>query len=111
MDWLKLCRKECPGSDTANLSAMGYDQKYITGRSPLEAVSMDIDLSLTDVTYRCNTVTLSDNENYEDSTMVNYSAGEITTEESSQIIRELNEQFHKECLTLYRVLAIVIAWY
>ena len=91
-----------PGSDTANLSAMGYDPKvYYTGRSPLEAVSMGIDLSLTDVTYRCNTVTLSDNENYEDCTMVDYSAGEITTEESSQIIRELNEQFHKECLTLY----------
>ena len=58
-------------------------QKYITyyGRSPLEAVSMGIELSLTDVTYRCNTVTLSDNENYEDCTMVDYSAGEITTEE------------------------------
>ena len=46
-----------PGSDTANLSAMGYDPKvYYTGRSPLEAVSMGIELSLTDVTYRCNTV-------------------------------------------------------
>lgn len=91
-----------PGSDTANLSAMGYDPKvYYTGRSPLEAVSMGIDLSLTDVTYRCNTVTLSDDENYEDCTMVDYSAGEITTEESSQIIRDLNEQFHNEYLTLY----------
>ena len=90
-----------PGSDTANLSAMGYDPKvYYTGRSPLEAVSMGIDLSLTDVTYRCNTVTLSDDENYEDCTMVDYSAGEITTEESSQIIRDLNEQFQNENKTL-----------
>ena len=91
-----------PGSDTANLSVIGYDpKKYYSGRSPLEAVSMGIDLSLTDVTYRCNTVTLSDDENYEDCTMVDYSAGEITTEESSQIIRDLNEQFHNEYLTLY----------
>ncbi len=91
-----------PGSDTANLSAMGYDPEvYYTGRSPLEAVSMGIDLALTDVTYRCNTVTLSDDENYEDCTMVDYSAGEITTEESAQIIKDLNAQFHNEGLTLY----------
>lgn len=91
-----------PGSDTANLSAMGYDPKvYYTGRSPLEAVSMGIELALTDVTYRCNTVILSDEENYEDSTMVDYSCGEIPTEESSQIIRDLNEQFKKEDITLY----------
>ena len=95
--------RNAPGSDTANLSAMGYDPKvYYTGRSPLQKqMSMGIDLSLTDVTYRCNTVTLSDDENYEDCTMVDYSAGEITTEESSQIIRDLNEQFHNEYLTLY----------
>ena len=71
-----------PGSDTANLSAIGYDPKvYYTGRSPLEAVSMGIELSLDDVTYRCNTVTLSDDENYEDCTMIDYSCDEITTAE------------------------------
>ncbi len=91
-----------PGSDTANLSAMGYDPKvYYTGRSPLEAVSMGIDLALTDVTYRCNTVTLSEAADYEDCTMLDYSAGEISTEESSRIIRDLNAQFHNEKLTLY----------
>ena len=49
------------GSDTANLSVIGYDpHKYYSGRSPLEAASMGIDLKLSDVTYRCNTVTLSE---------------------------------------------------
>lgn len=91
-----------PGSDTANLSAMGYDPKiYYTGRSPLEAVSMGIELSLTDVTYRCNTVTLSDDEEYENCTMIDYSCDEITTPESTQIINDLNEVFKTEMLNLY----------
>lgn len=91
-----------PGSDTANLSAIGYDPKvYYTGRSPLEAVSMGIELSLDDVTYRCNTVTLSDDENYEDCTMIDYSCDEITTAESTVIINDLNEQFQTDGLQLY----------
>ena len=91
-----------PGSDTANLSVMGYDPKiYYTGRSPLEAVSMGIDLSLSDVTYRCNLVTLSDSENYDDATMVDYSAGEITTEESTELVNYLNEHFKTEFINLY----------
>ena len=85
-----------PGSEIANLSVMGYDPKiYYTGRSPLEAVSMGIDLSLTDVTFRCNLVTLSDTENYEDAVMVDYSAGEITTAESTELINYINEYFKK----------------
>ena len=91
-----------PGSDTANLSVMGYDPKiYYTGRSPLEAVSMGIDLSLSDVTYRCNLVTLSDTENYDDATMVDYSAGEISTEESTELVNYLNEHFKTELINLY----------
>ena len=54
-----------PGSDVANLSVMGYDPtKYYTGRSPLEAVSMGIPLAEDDVTFRCNLVTLSEEEAY-----------------------------------------------
>lgn len=91
-----------PGSDTANLSAMGYDPKiYYTGRSPLEAVSMGISLSLTDVTYRCNTVTLSDAEKFEDCTMIDYSCDEISTAESTEIIQDLNKVFQTETLTIY----------
>ncbi len=91
-----------PGSDTANLSAFGYDPKvYYTGRSPLEAVSMGIDLALTDVTYRCNTVTLSDEAEYEDCTMIDYSCDEISTPESTEIIQDLNKVFETEDLRLY----------
>ena len=72
-----------PGSDVANLSVMGYDTtKCYTGRSPLEAASIGVDLKDTDVTFRTNLVTLSDEANYEDKTMLDYSAGEISTEEA-----------------------------
>lgn len=64
-----------PGSDVANLSVMGYDPaKYYTGRSPLEAANMGIALDDCDVAIRCNLVTLSDEENFEDKTMVDYCA-------------------------------------
>ena len=86
-----------PGSDTANLSAIGYDPKvYYTGRSPLEACSMGIELALTDVTYRCNTVTLSDDERLQDCTIIDYSCDEISTEESTIIINDMNQVFKKE---------------
>ena len=80
-----------PGSDVANLSVLGYDpHTCYTGRSPLEAVSMGIDLKDTDVTLRCNLVTLSDEEAYEDKTMLDYSAGEISTAEARELIEFLN---------------------
>lgn len=76
-----------PGSDTANLSVMGYDPKiYYTGRSPLEATGMGLDLSLSDVTYRLNLVTLSDKPNFYDKRMLDYSAGEISTEDATKVI-------------------------
>ena len=64
-----------PGSDVANLSVMGYDPaQYYTGRSPLEAASIGIDLQDTDVTLRCNLVTLSEDHSYQDKIMVDYCA-------------------------------------
>jgi len=76
-----------PGSDVANLSVMGYDpQKYYTGRSSLEAVNLGISLSEDDISFRCNLVTLSDDKNYADRIMVDYSAGEITTGEARKLI-------------------------
>lgn len=91
-----------PGSDTANLSAMGYDPyTCYSGRSPLEAVSMGIPLAEDDVTFRCNLVTLSETSEYEDATMIDYSSDEITTEESTQLITYLNEHFQTENLVLY----------
>src|SRR5665647_664336 len=76
-----------PGSDVANLAVMGYDpEKYYSGRSPLEAVSMGIPLSDTDVTFRTNLVTLSEADRYEDRVILDHSADEITTEEARLII-------------------------
>lgn len=90
------------GSDTANLSVMGYNpHKYYSGRSPLEAASMGIDLKLTDVTYRCNLVTLSEAEHLQDATMVDYSAGEITTAEAKELIDYMNEIIKNETRHLY----------
>ena len=81
-----------PGSDVANLSVLGYDPLiYYSGRSPLEALSIGVELKETDVTYRANLVTLSDEENYEDKTMVDYGSGEIPTCESSVLIEYLKE--------------------
>ena len=80
-----------PGSDVANLSAMGYDPlKCSTGRSPLEAVSIGIEMADTDVAFRCNLVTLSDEPEYADKTMVDYSSGEITTAEAKELIRAVD---------------------
>ena len=93
--WLKLCPKAYPpGSDSANLSVMGYDpRKFYTGRSPLEAVSMGIELSETDVTYRCNLVTLSDGGSYSEKTMIDYSSDEISSAEAREIIQDVNRHF------------------
>ncbi len=89
-----------PASDTANLSVLGYaPEKYYTGRSPLEAVSLGIKMADDDIAIRCNLVTLSGEDNYSNKTMVDYSAGEISTEEADELIRyvEANlgtENFH-----------------
>ncbi|AUS96613.1 cofactor-independent phosphoglycerate mutase [Clostridium thermosuccinogenes] len=91
-----------PGSDTANLSVMGYDpRKYYTGRSPLEAVSMGIELSDTDVALRCNLVTLSEEENYEDRTMIDYSSDEITSEEARELIDDINRHLKTDSMTFF----------
>ncbi len=88
-----------PGSDVANLSVMGYaPEKYYTGRSPLEAISMGVPLKDDDIAIRCNLVTLSDEEPYEKKRMADYSAGEITTEEAKELIsavaEKLNDDLH-----------------
>ncbi len=91
-----------PGSDVANLSVMGYDPLVsYTGRSPLEAASIGIALKDTDVTLRCNLVTLSDEENYEDKTMVDYCADDISTEEAAEIIKTVDEHFGNEKFSFY----------
>jgi 2,3-bisphosphoglycerate-independent phosphoglycerate mutase len=88
-----------PGSDVANLSVMGYNpNRYYSGRSPLEAVSMGIPLKDTDVTLRCNLVTLSDEEPYATKTMIDYSSDEIPTEEAAELIRMISKHLDTEWL-------------
>lgn len=91
-----------PGSDVANMSVMGYDPKTCyTGRSPLEAVSIGVKMLDTDIVFRCNLVTLSDEENYFDKTMVDYSGGDISTEEAHELIKAVEERFGNDVFNFY----------
>jgi 2,3-bisphosphoglycerate-independent phosphoglycerate mutase len=85
-----------PGSDVANLSVMGYDPNlFYTGRGPLEAGSMGVKVNKGEVAYRCNIV----NVNY--GIMVDYSAGHILSEESSELINALNENLADDKISFY----------
>lgn len=91
-----------PGSDVANLSVLGYDPSvYYSGRSPLEAGSIGIDMKPTDVSFRCNLVTLSEEENYEDKTMVDYCSGDISSEEAAELIAFIQEKMGNEEFSFY----------
>ena len=91
-----------PGSDVANLSVLGYNPKECySGRSPLEAASIGIELKDTDITARANLVTLSNEDNYEDKTMIDYSAGEISTAEAKELISYLAKELNNEKYKLY----------
>ncbi len=92
-----------PGSDTANLSVVGYNPKiYYTGRSPLEALSIGVDMKPTDVSLRCNVVTLSEEEGaYEDRKILDHSSSEISTEDAAILIEALKEGLKKEGYEFY----------
>lgn len=92
-----------PGSDTANLSVLGYDPKvYYSGRSPLEALSIGVDMKKEDIALRCNLVTLSEEQvDYEKRTIIDHSSGEISTEEASQLIDAIKEVFDNDIYTFY----------
>lgn len=94
-----------PESDTANMAILSFDPKvYSKGRSPLEAVSMGIDMKPGDVAVRCNTVTLSDEipgQPYEERVMLDHSADEISTEEADALIKTLNENLADESRHFY----------
>ncbi len=91
-----------PGSDAANLSVMGYDPSiYLTGRSPLEAASIGIDMSDTDVAFRTNIITLKGEGDYDDLIIEDHSSGDITTEEADQLIQAANEAFADDKIRFY----------
>ncbi len=88
-----------PGSDVANLSILGYDpKKYYTGRAPLEAASIGVQLGDNDIAYRCNLVTLRFNDNI---IMDDYSSGHITTEDAREIIKTVKAELENDEITFY----------
>ncbi len=102
-----------PGSDTANLSVLGYDpRQYYTGRSPLEALSIGVDMKSDDIALRTNLITVSDgDEPYEEKTILDHSSGEISTEDAAILLDAVraeleNANYHFYVGTSYRHLLI-----
>ena len=91
-----------PESDTANMAILSFDPKvYSRGRSPLEAISMGLEMAPDETAYRCNVVTLSDEGEYEDKIMVDHSADEITPAEADELIKALEAHFGTEYRHFY----------
>ena len=91
-----------PGSDVANLSVMGYDPAAsYSGRSPLEALSVGVAMKDTDVIFRCNIVTVSENEPYAQKTILDHSSGEISTEDADILMDTIREAFNNESFRFY----------
>ena len=91
-----------PESDTANMAILSFDPKvYSRGRSPLEAISMGLEMAPDETAYRCNVVTLSDEGEYEDKIMLDHSADEITTAEADELIKALEAHFGSESRHFY----------
>ena len=92
-----------PGSDTANLSVLGYDPKiYYSGRSPLEALSIGVPMKDTDVALRCNIVTISEDDvPFEEKTIIDHSSGEISTEDCAVLLEAVKEELQNETYQFY----------
>ena len=91
-----------PGSEVANLSVMGYDPKEVfTGRSPLEALSVGVEMEPDDIIFRCNVVTLTEEEPYAEKTILDHSSGEISTEEADALMDAIRENFNDETFQFY----------
>ena len=91
-----------PGSEIANLSVMGYDPVTdFTGRSPLEALSVGVKMEPDDVIFRCNVVTLTEEEPYAGKTILDHSAGEISTQDADILMDAIREAFNDETFQFY----------
>lgn len=91
-----------PESDTANMAILSFDPKvYSKGRSPLEALSMGLEMKDDQVAYRCNVVTLSEDGDYDDKIMLDHSADEITTAEADELIKALDAKLGNDILHFY----------
>ena len=92
-----------PGSDTANLSVLGYDPKqYYSGRSPLEALSIGVPMKDTDVALRCNIVTISEDDvPFEKKTIIDHSSGEISTQDCGILLEAVKSELQDETYQFY----------
>lgn len=91
-----------PGSDVANLAVLGYDPKRnYSGRSPLEALSVGVAMEPEDIIFRCNLVTLSEAEPYEQKTIIDHSSGEISSEDADILMDAIREAFNNEQFQFY----------
>ena len=92
-----------PGSDTANLAVLGYNPRlYYTGRSPLEALSIGVDMKETDVALRCNIVTVSDDDlPYEEKTIIDHSSSEISTEDAAVLLEAVRKELESDIYKFY----------
>lgn len=92
-----------PGSDTANLAVIGYNpRKYYTGRSPLEALSIGVNMKDTDIAIRCNIVTVSDDDlPYEQKTIIDHSSSEISTEDAAILLKAVQKELQNDMFQYY----------
>lgn len=92
-----------PGSDTANLSVLGYDPKiYYSGRSPLEALSIGVPMKETDIALRCNIVTISEDDlPYEEKTIIDHSSSEISTEDCAVLLEAVRAELEDDIFKFY----------
>ena len=91
-----------PGSEVANLSVMGYDPLTdFTGRSPLEALSVGVDMEPDDIVFRANVVTLTEEEPYVEKTILDHSSGEISTQDADILMDAIREAFNNEEFQFY----------
>lgn len=92
-----------PGSDTANLSVLGYDPKiYYSGRSPLEALSIGVDMKPDDVALRCNIVTITEEDKpYEEQRIMDHSSGEISTADAKILLEAVTSELSDEIYQFY----------
>ena len=91
-----------PGSDVANLAVLGYNpEANYSGRSPLEALSVGVQMDPTDVIFRCNIVTVSESEPYAEKTIIDHSSGEISTEDADILMDAVREAFNNEIFSFH----------
>lgn len=91
-----------PGSDVANLSVLGYDPAAnYSGRSPLEALSVGVQMEDDDVIFRSNIVTLTESEPYAQKTILDHSSGEISTADADILMDAIRAEFNSDTFRFY----------